>query len=182
MQNLTQPQQQEFDRIWDKFQADLDKFECGPLGSAQYWTISVTYDWALSLLRADWFGFEKFKQLLNITHGPILTEAEVLERVSGTIEEAIAYAKEDPDHDYIERPINTIADYYACLKDEAWDLWSAAIPPLPELSIGENIKLPTFGPILNALAQSENFEIGVWLALTTYLFGTDISAFADFDT
>lgn len=90
----------------------------------------------------------------------------------------------------VELFINKLENYeqlFEVTRDQSWDLWSAA-PSIAEivfvdLKIGGVEEAPGVGPVLNVLAQSENYETGLycWL-LVSYGLIEDESAFGGFDT
>lgn len=148
------------------------------LGSCQYCTIEFSYEMALTLLRYDRKRFEK---TFKITYKEQLSQEEYTDQLWMVLEENKPEPEDDEEPIIIPEKI-TIEQYYELTNSWAWDLWSAAECPLSGFDM--KTKLPSYavGPLLNLMVQDENFQIGIYLAYHTYLFGTDLIAFADFDT
>lgn len=195
MKKLTKEQiNTKIDKIFDRYEKDLTLFKVCNLGSCQYWTAEATYKWALAILKL--LGLEAFLELIKRKNiGKIPTEQEFSERLwdwkHGYLSDNVKTYPEDLDFqkelanflkEYPDRSKFTIWDYYESERDMSSDLWSSYANPLQLEKIGEQQKLPTYGPVLNQMVQSENYEVGIALALTTFLYKTDLSVFADFDT
>lgn len=78
----------------------------------------------------------------------------------------------------------TPEDFFNIARELAWDLWSAIFIAdyFIDYDIREELELETFGPILNRLAQGENFRVAVLAYLLTKYYETDEEAFKHFDT
>lgn len=174
----------QINEIFDAYEKDLDNFGTCELGSCQYQTANATYSWALDLLNL--IGYSEFNNLLKTDYEHVMTEEDFEEHLYQVLSNTIDAS--DPEDDALAKDIIKydgripIEDYYAICGDHAWDLWSAYEYPFEGFTMGKTIGLPTIGPILNQEVQGENFKMGVALAFTTFLFNTDISVFADFDT
>ena len=94
------------------------------------------------------------------------------------------YPDEDEHDQLIESPITSIEQLITFTRDSAWDLWSVILflssIMLPDLETKIDDS-PAWGPILNQLAQSENYQLGfdLWLIETKYDLSEDWS---DYDT
>jgi len=168
----------------------LDKVDTLAFGSCQYHSIAVSYFWALKQLNQDRKRFEK---LMGITYTGEFTllETELLNwniiknsaldpiilELNGTVTQSNEdYLKEDYDtitkylkqYDDYRMPIE---DFYQFTKDLAWDLWSAALNPLKNFQIEHQPDV-----------EQDNFEIGIGLAYTTFLYNTDYETFTEFST
>lgn len=82
----------------------------------------------------------------------------------------------------------SIADLLGFLKDNAWDLWSAA-PFMAGIAFVqlditgvEKAGAPKGIPILNAMVQSENNNVAIYCALLNAFYNVPEEAFKDFDT
>lgn len=174
--------EEQINEIYDQYIKDLEVFEVCELGSCQYKTIEDTYKWALALMKL--LGLENFEKLLDIGHEGYLSkdeyEADLFNYLMETTDE-----EEQKEFnnllDYDNKRVS-IKDFYKICRDLSYDLWSAARCPIINIEIRKPIDLPTRGPIFNQMAQSENFEIGICLAYDTFLFNTELSFYADFDT
>lgn len=102
--------------------------------------------------------------------------------------ETIKYSKEDEEE--LEASLAKVKSFdgmFACLKNEAWDLWAAA-PFIFEYAFKSPIlkgvpKAGGHGPRLNVLSQNENFEVGIMCALLKDKgLVKDETSFAGFDT
>lgn len=158
-----------------------NKIQVCDLGSCQYDMASATYHFALGALK---ISRPLFEQLFQIKYTKEYTLPEFLSFLQGILDEEWESFKDDEDWMAVNRKkpvIKSIEDYYEWCKDNAWDLWSAAESPLESMEHTE-LELPAFGPILNVMVQGDNWHTGLYIAYTTFLFGTDIAAFADFDT
>ena len=184
--------EKQINRIFDEYQSNLNNFDLSDaLGSCQYKSIEDTHTWALKLLKL--IGNQKFEKLIGLTYSGIQTLQEIehdcylLLKGSTTvkIDDRDIPITETPDYiplmDHENQRIS-LDNYIEITRNEAWDLWSAWMGPLTNMEIQKTVKIPVFGPILNQMSQSENFEIGVQLAYLTYIHGTDLSIWADYDT
>ena len=171
-----------------EFEENLNLFEVGPWGSCQYWTAWVTYQFATKLIKE--IGFNNFLTLLRLPNGPWKSELEIIDLFKRDLESCL----EDNEDLEIPEPFS-IAAYAEVTKNNAWDLWSAYISffnlyKLPPTRIGKlrarfNIgsSVPVRGPIFNQIAQSENFEIGISIAILEFLAPSAKEAdWADYDT
>lgn len=173
--------------IFDKYQEALNSgIQTCNLGSCQYKTIEDTYDWALALIKI--MGRPAFEKSLGITYAKELSKDEFLDILWEILNIDGGTCDDDNNDITIAKACNlsretlTIELYYQSLQECSSDLWSAAKSPLHDLKIENPVETPPYGPILNQLAQSENFIIGIMLAYTTFLYGTHLEAFAGFDT
>ena len=75
-------------------------------------------------------------------------------------------------------------DFFEIAKHLAFDLWSAMFIAdyFVEYDIKKEIETATFGPVLNQMAQGENFLVGVLAYLLTKYYDTPEDAFVGFDT
>ena len=97
------------------------------------------------------------------------------------------FAEELRDWNAAKDGIKSVDDCFEFLKDQAWDLWSAA-PWIAEICF-DNLELLNVekadgaGPILNVMAQGENNQTGFfcWL-MSKHGFVSDEGAFDGFDT
>jgi len=194
----TKKQLKELDNIWKTYEKELDNYTTCELGSCQYKTIEDTYNWALALMTNPIFGRAKFEELIGITYKAEDTLETFQRDLYEIISEDMAGMEthdyehyleeyketwESPEIDHTAKSL-TIEQYYTLARDLAYDLWSAAMAPFDTLDIPEleNFTLPTYGPLLNQMAQNQNFRIGIELAYTTFIFGTSLETFSDFDT
>lgn len=165
-----------------------DNFEVCDFGSCQYSTADVMFDYVTDAIKI--LGYEGFCKYYGITHGKVLPETELIPKLQELIDEHYA---DDPEwkqeaFEGLEvTEVDSIARYFEITKGTAWDLWSAWIPPvvfLEGFEMGSTIADQNrgVGPILNIMAQSENKEMGVALALMAYHYKLDKATFAGFDT
>jgi len=164
------------EQIIKRYEEDLENFDISPtLGSCQYKTIEDTYNFFMKLINTQ--GLEGAENLLNITHSKPWTEKEISQNLKELLE-----GYEDFDlEDHSSYPPTTISEYIDFCRNESWDLWSAAIYPFDELNF-DPPNSPTHGPVLNQMAQSENPEIGIWLAYWTIYFNIGLEQWSNFDT
>jgi hypothetical protein len=75
-------------------------------------------------------------------------------------------------------------EFFEIAKDLAFDLWSTIfiVDYFVDYTIKEVIETPVYGPILNMMAQGENFEVGVLCYLLTKHYETAEETFTNFDT
>lgn len=82
--------------------------------------------------------------------------------------------------------VKTLGGAFSYTRDESWDLWGAAAYfvklAFPKLKIKSIPKAPGFGPIFNVLAQSENYETGLYCAILMSEYNLDEDDLEDFDT
>jgi len=178
------------DLIFDAYEKEIENFTVSPiLGSCQYKSIEDTYNWATDLIEV--LGLKGFEIMLGIKYSRALTQDEVehmlWEILSDSIDnEQKSWLEDDemlaPFETMLSSGKCTIEDYTHYTKNLAWDLWSAEFSPLLDESIENPISLPTYGPILNQMAQSDNFLIGIHLAYINHLYGVDLSEWANYDT
>jgi hypothetical protein len=173
------------DKVFMEYQAKLDSgLSLCDLGSCQYATLQYTAEWALELMEI--LGIEKFEELLGITYdkkytdlsqveGFLKEEMDTLDWLSlegDTSFEALLKAQyAEYLDDYYDGRLSIPAAMEIC-RDQAWDLWSA-LPSMFEGLVIEKqlVNVPTYGPRLNQLLQSDNYEDGIRLAYLLYYFG-----------
>lgn len=194
--------EKQINRIFKEFQKDLENDDYSILGSCQYKVIENTHDWALKLLNL--IGNHQFEILIGITYKGILSLSELEHSAYLILENS--YSVHSPAYGGSEQGKNKnpyaitempryqhlinhetkripLENYASITKDEAWDLWSAYIGPLNQLGFPNPFKFTEHENTLNlALEEDDNFEIGIQLAYLTYLYGTDLSIWADYDT
>lgn len=189
MQNKPKNNALAMEKLIKRFQRKLksDLAVCD-LGSCQYATAQYAYEFILAALKLDRALFER---LFKITYSKELTESEFIEHLRNVGIEKYdpadytgEYHAEYTDEDRADTPdkIHSIADYYEWTRNHSWDLWSAAERPFIDFKCDEPVTMPTWGPILNVMAQSENWDTAIAIAYTSYLYGTDMLTFANFDT
>jgi len=142
-------------------------------GSCQYDTAALTYGVVLEVVKK--FGFEEVLKAFGIETFTKRTEKELL---------SILPTINDIDTDE-EIAIKSIRKYFEITRAQAWDLWSAYIPVEDVLDTEDELTtldLPTFGPILNQYAQSDNFQVGFGCAVLTLIYDIEVDNFAGFDT
>jgi len=162
-------------------------------GSCQYETAAATY--AAFQKLEDLYGFKEALSAMGCSigdHKPI-PEAELclgfIESFKPTEADKLSndpeWAQEQYDEIKEANP-KTIDELLNALKDLAWDLWSAAPPILSDALGGHHftcdprLTLTTEGPILNRMAQGENYETGISCAILTHFYGA--SDFEGFST
>lgn len=175
--------QKQVDEAFDTYQKELNNLDVSDvLGSCQYKSIEDTYNWATSIINI--LGIKGFESLLGITYSAALTKDELEKELCDILKET----QNEDDDDYkelqeiLKQGTCPIEDYAELTRDLAWDLWSAYPVALKDFKMENKIELPTYGPIFNQMAQSENFEIGIHLAYITHLYGTDLDIWAGYDT
>lgn len=156
--------------------------------SIQYKEVANTYDWFLALLNRD--GWNKAWAIIaHKVPDPIFLQDylnSLKENLEEYIKEEIENAEEMGDE---ERPSPipenlTVEKYYDYCRNGSWDLWSAAIGAKPFTTYtptgsGNYKHLETMD---DGYELSEHYSIGIILACTTYLYGTDSGTFSEFDT
>lgn len=147
-----------------------------PFGSCQYQSIESAYRNFLEFLNS--LGKEKAFELLSIKEYP--TELEYVTKKHQEFLKEFEI-KEGQDKDDIEynqskldllnkKPFTYIKDFYEFMSNAGYDLWSAA-----ECSI-------SIPEIITDELKTENDLHGLSLAITTFLYGTPIEDFNEFDT
>jgi hypothetical protein len=175
----------QMEKLIARFQKQLsgNTIKCCDLGSCQYNTANIAYLFILSALQ---LSRPLFEQLFKITYDSERTESEFIASLKSIATDYYNENKDDPDWaaECRNHPdtVTSIDTFYDFEKNNSSDLWSSAINPLPGFQCDEQIHMPVAGPIFNQMAQSENWDVALAIAYTTFLYGTDISAFADFDT
>ena len=193
------------EKINHEYQAKLaEGIQVCDLGSCQYKTIQDTAEWALQLMEV--MGEKEFEKKLGITYERKITdivayehflaqgiqefigeEPEILKEDGyDTVEEMIADKFPEYVDDFRDGRLSVQA-YVEITQDQAWDLWSALVSPLDDFAIAMAApqETPVYGPILNQMAQSDNFERGIALAYILYLWGREgitMKTFAGYDT
>lgn len=187
------------DEIFDRFEKKVMEDPGGDLGSCQYDTIQYTAEFVKELL--DVLGPEKTEKSLEIKYSRKTTD--LVEFENGLCQMCIGTDwtdfDNDRDYDSLEEFLTnefpeyldnfreyriSVQAYMDMARSQAWDLWSAMPSIFHDLEI-KDIGLPTFGPMLNAMAQDENYRLGIDLGFILYYFGSagvTIQDFADFDT
>ena len=142
---------------------------CCDLGSCQYNGIDIAYKGFLRLFKS--LGKQRTAKLLGVPKFPSRTE--FIAKLQSDWEYYINQLREcDPEFAAkldIHPPCKTIDDYYQRGRESAWDLWGTVMDPVP------------IAPALD-LRIGGDMHLGAALALTTFLWGTPSSAFADFST
>ena len=178
--------------LTDTFKEAYEQLAKAPtLGSCQYKSIEDTANFATGIIQT--FGFDKFLQIFPEIRMPdeiptkeqfaILLLSELIEAIQyNTDEDWRTEQQEDIDRHYPPDDTPTIAAYYNCTRDMAWDLWSATI--LPFSCITENpLNMPVHqGPMLNMMGWADNETIGFEIAIAMHLYGTELSLYAGYDT
>lgn len=178
--------------------AEQKKLTLTPFGSCQYSTAYFTFIFITDLIAC--MGYKRFCLAFGMTHDkkiPLKTlEAQLYQ---GELENLQTQKTDNPDNwdETDEQDLQelldhkskrfTLSEYFQYLKDHSADLWSAFLSPeyfLPNYIITDpGTKTPVSGPIFNQMAQSENYNMGLALALLTYHYKqSDVADYADFDT
>jgi hypothetical protein len=185
-----------FDRYQKKVEGEISVCD---LGSCQYETIQHTAEFVKELL--DLLGPERVEELLEIKYSKKITDHAEFENDLTQFCEYMEWPDfhgegnypsfralletEFPEYldDYSDGRISLQA-YLRITREQAWDLWSAMPSIFSDLEIGFNMELPTYGPILNQMAQGENFRLGVDLGYMMYYFTflAELEFFSGFDT
>jgi hypothetical protein len=188
------------EEIFDRYQKKVEgEISVCDLGSCQYETIQHTAEFVKELL--DLLGPERVEELLEIKYSKKITDIAEFEKDLTQFCEDMEWSDfhgegnypsfralletEFPEYldDYSDGRIS-LAAYLEITREQAWDLWSAMPSIFSDLEIGFNMDLPTYGPILNQRAQSENFRLGVDLGYMMYYFTflAKLEFFSGFDT
>ena len=171
------------------------------LGSCQYETIGGTIKYALTnkltpQQLADELGY-KLTKVINITPKKWLNEfyLKYIRRDDNFWPRSVF----DFMDDIIKNNRNPIVDYNKIVthpaefmldmcRNAAWDLWSAA-PTIADFCLDHDleklnpIKSPGYGPALNIMFQSSNYETGLYCYMLLYSGAvTDMKHFNHFDT
>lgn len=173
---------------------NCQKLDTNPFGSCQYNTIYLTFELCQELIQL--LGYQEFLTYLGISHGnpkPLeQLQQELYQEQLDQLKELIESYPEDQEQldeflsFYPTSKEFTLEEYFNWTKQSAWDLWSAYLAPITFLeNYQQNLtidKSPTFGPAWNQLAQEDNTEIGVALALLSHHYNIDMDCYADYDT
>ncbi len=172
-----------FAPYWEQFvKANPHDVQQCDMGSCQYRSINLYYDFFLNCLRKDRYVFEKW---LSAEHTYFRSLEEFLVYLTHSLINEIYTIFEDDEDDergiiqpmLIEYlPLRSVASYYAALRKEHQDLWTAAISPFDgPSSFNDSI-------FAEVTENEENRKIAFWLAYTSYLYDVDVEAFSEFDT
>lgn len=164
-------------------------------GSCQYETAAATYG-AFQVIKEK-LGFEQALLAMGIKlPGPALPEEQVVKSfIQSEIDNELDWKTKHPndwDEDDDEKlkilqsvELKTVQDLINFTRDHSWDLWSFAMSILPEMfkepiQFDRLVNLMVAGPIMNELAQGENYNTGLTCALCNHFYGT--SDFEGYDT
>lgn len=166
------------------YNCDMYNPEWGKLGSCQYDTIYASYKLFTELIKLK--GLKGAEESLGITYKSLLSKEDFLLDLKVMLQqEAKYYNKEDWD-EFIKVNDNDLPKFwYRITKDYAYDLWSVMLQPAVDLKIENGLNKPVYGPILNKVVQSLNFNLGIQMAYQMYLypeFKLKIKHFTGYDT
>ena len=183
-------------------------------GSCQYETIGQVFYSRINLKHLPWEDWQEvFGVTATWTYVVVNARSTVMELIEEQIEEQQEYyddhmnglmdgSTSQKDVDYHKKGLDEakaqkvkyeamdeirLQEGFQIAMDLAWDLWSA-LPSLlgqvKDLEIEMGVKSPTFGPVFNMMAQSENYELGVMavVLLETGLITEDEAGAWGFDT
>jgi hypothetical protein len=186
----------------------MEEISIGPLGSCQYTNAWITKElvvdlhtiggWDLvqktmgiSIDLADWAKTkekylntptELFLMLASIMEGNLNTsDPEEVEEYNLFYNEVTERLLQEPMYEG-EGITTALLAYIEYTRNTAWDLWSASIPPIKWEQTERLITIPTFGPIFNSMAQSDNFAVGIDLALWEIELNFEASNWEGYDT
>ena len=185
--------ERKINKLFDNYGSDGD---WGMLGSWQYATIGHALQFTNELIET--MGREAFEKRFSIAYTKELSlqefEARLTPIIREDIENGLKIAKDDNDPEYAESYLETqewlntlgrditIEEYFDLLKDNGWDLWSAAEHPFVDLKFHSITEISMIGQAWNEFIEDEDFKIGVGLAYIMILFGTSIGTFEGFST
>lgn len=164
-------------------------------GSCQYETAAATYA-SFEKLK-ELYGFDDALTIMGVKiHGQHRAMADAVSLIiQDSIQSLEENRKEDPEswEDFDQEALDTLQsgklttvdDLLNFLRDSSWDLWGAA-PYIAGGCIKGNIEfssqigLQTAGPLLNQMAQGENYKTGIYCAILNHFYNA--TEFEGFDT